>query len=54
VRAAVLFMALTFLGLLAFLTLFVLFSSGPDVLVITALGVVGVIGLGVLGAMGTK
>jgi len=46
--------ALAFIAILAFLTLFVLFSSGPDVLVITSLGVLGVIALGVIGAMGTK
>jgi hypothetical protein len=54
VRAAVLLMALGFIALLAFLTLFVLFSSGPDVLVIVALLVLGVIGCGVLGALGTR
>ena len=31
--------ALAFIALLAFLTLFVLFSSGPDVLVVISLGV---------------
>jgi hypothetical protein len=54
VRTAVLVMALGFLALLAFLTLFVLFSSGPDVLVIVALLVLGVIGCGVIGALGTR
>ncbi len=54
VRTAVLATALAFIAILAFLTLFVLFSSGPDVLVITSLGVLGVIALGVIGAMGTK
>jgi hypothetical protein len=53
VRTAVLVMALGFIALLAFLTLFVLFSSGPDVLVIVALLVLGVIGCGVIGALGT-
>jgi hypothetical protein len=54
VRTAVLVMALGFIALLAFLTLFVLFSSGPDVLVIVALLVLGVIGCGVIGALGTR
>jgi hypothetical protein len=54
VRTAVLVMALGLIALLAFLTLFVLFSRGPDVLVIVALLVLGVIGCGVIGALGTR
>ena len=37
-RTVVLGVALAFIALLAFLTLFVLFSSGPDVLVVISLG----------------
>jgi hypothetical protein len=54
VRTAVLATALAFIALLAFLTLYVLFSSGPDILVITSLGVLAVIALGVIGAMGQR
>ena len=39
--------------MLAFLTLFVLLSNGPDVLVITSLIVLAVIAAGVIGALGT-
>jgi hypothetical protein len=39
---------------LAFLTLFVLFTSGPDVLVLLSLLVLAVLGMGVFGALGEK
>jgi hypothetical protein len=51
-RAAVLVVALGFVVLLAGLTLYVLFSRGPDVLVVLSLLVVGVLAYGVLGAVG--
>jgi hypothetical protein len=37
---------------LAFLTLFVLFTSGPDMLVLISLLVVAILGVGVFGALG--
>ena len=46
-------LGLGFIALLALLTLYVLFSSGPDVLVITSLIVLAVLGLGVAGALAT-
>lgn len=51
-RRGVAIAALVLWGLLAFLTLFVLFTSGPDVLVIISVLVVGLIGVGVFGALG--
>lgn len=50
-RRAVILVALLLWGLLAFMTLFVLFDSGPDPLVIIGLLVVAVLGVGVFGAM---
>jgi hypothetical protein len=52
-RTLVLGLALAFIALLAFLTLFVLFSSGPDVLVIVALAILGLFLVGVIGALAT-
>ena len=52
-RTIVLGVALAFIAVLAFLTLFVLFSSGPDVLVVTSLVILGLFGFGVIGAMAT-
>ena len=52
-RTVILGLALAFLAILAFLTLFVLFTSGPDVLVILSLVVVGLFGSGVIGALST-
>ena len=52
-RSLVLGVALMFVALLAFLTLFVLFSRGPDVLVIVSLVVVGMFAFGVIGALAT-
>ena len=52
-RTAALGLALLFIAMLAFLTLFVLMSEGPDVLTVTSLVVLAVIALGVIGALGT-
>ena len=52
-RRLVLGAALAFLAVLGFLTLFVLFSSGLDVLVAVSLLVLGLIGFGVIGALAT-
>ena len=46
------FLALLLWVVLAFLTLFVLFTSGPSFLVIVSLVVVALIGIGVFGALG--
>ncbi len=45
-------LALLLWSVLAFLTLFVLFTSGPDFLVLVSLVVVALIGVGVFGALG--
>ena len=50
-RTAVLGAALAFTALLAFLTLFVLFESGPDVLVIVSLLVLALFAFGIFGAL---
>jgi hypothetical protein len=52
-RTIALGLVLLFIAMLAFLTLFVLLSNGPDVLVVTSLVVLAVIALGVIGALGT-
>lgn len=52
-RTIVLAAALLFVALLAFLTFYVLFSSGPDVLVVTSLVVLGLFAFGVIGALAT-
>jgi hypothetical protein len=52
-RTVALGLVLLFIAMLAFLTLFVLLSNGPDVLVLTSLVVLAVIALGVIGALGT-
>ena len=52
-RTLILVLALGFIGVLAFLTLFVLFSSGPDVLVVVSLIVLGMFAFGVIGALST-
>ena len=44
--------ALVFVGLLAFGTLYVLFTSGPDVLNVLSLLVVAVLAFGIFGALG--
>jgi hypothetical protein len=53
VRRMVLGTALAFIAVFAFLTLFVLFSSGPDALVVLSLAILGLIALGVIGALST-
>jgi hypothetical protein len=53
VRTVVLVAALGFIAVLAFLTLFVLFSSGPDVLVVLSLVILGLFAFGVIGALAT-
>ena len=52
-RGVILVLALGFIAVLAFLTLFVLFASGPDVLVLCSLVVLGLFAFGVIGAMAT-
>jgi hypothetical protein len=51
-RRAVAFVALLLWGLLAFLTVYVLFTSGPDVLVVISVLVVALLGFGIFGALG--
>jgi hypothetical protein len=53
-RTVILGAALVFIALLAFLTVFVLFSSGPDVLVIASLGVLALFAFGIVGALGSR
>ena len=50
-RTAVLAAALAFTALLAFLTLYVLFQEGPDVLTIGSLIVLALFVFGIFGAM---
>jgi len=50
-RSVVLGLALFFTSVLGFLTLFVLFTSGPDLLVIISLLVLGIFIFGILGAL---
>jgi hypothetical protein len=52
-RTIVLGVALAFISVLAFLTLFVLFSTGPDVLVVISLVTLGLFAFGVIGALAT-
>ena len=52
-RTLILVLALGFIAILGFLTLFVLFSSGPDVLVALSLVVLGLFAFGVIGALST-
>ena len=52
-RTVVLGVALAFIAVLGFLTLFVLFSSGPDVLVVMSLAILGLFAFGVIGALAT-
>jgi hypothetical protein len=52
-RTVVLGVALAFIALLGFLTLFVLFSSGPDVLVVMSFAILGLFAFGVIGALAT-
>jgi hypothetical protein len=53
VRTVVLGTALAFIAVFAFLTLFVLFSSGPDLLVVLSLALLGLFTFGVIGALST-
>jgi hypothetical protein len=53
VRTFILVLALGFIAILGFLTMFVLFSSGPDVLVVVSLIVLGLFAFGVIGALST-
>jgi hypothetical protein len=52
-RTVVLGVALAFIALLGFLTLFVLFSSGPDVLVVMSFMILGLFAFWVIGALAT-
>jgi hypothetical protein len=52
-RTVILVLALGFIAILGFLTLYVLFSSGPDVLVVVSLLVLGLFAFGVIGALST-
>jgi hypothetical protein len=51
-RAAITLVALVFTALLAFLTLYVLFTSGPDLLVLISLAILALFGIGIFGALG--
>ena len=50
-RVAITAVALLFVAFLAFLTLYVLFRSGPDVLVLISLFVLALFGIGIFGAL---
>ena len=52
-RTVVLGLALLLIGVLTFLTLFVLVAQGPDVLVVVSLVVLGLFAVGVIGALAT-
>jgi hypothetical protein len=52
-RTLILVLALGFIAILGFLTLYVLFSSGPDVLVVVSVIVLGLFAFGVIGALST-
>ena len=52
-RTVVLAVSLLFIAVLAFLTLFVLFSSGPDVLILVSLVTLALFAFGVIGALAT-
>ena len=52
-RTLVLVLALGFIAILGFLTMYALFSSGPDLLVIVSLLVLGLFAFGVIGALST-
>jgi hypothetical protein len=51
-RLAITVVALVFTALLAFLTLYVLFTSGPDLLVLISLAILALFGIGIFGALG--
>ena len=50
-RRVILVLALGFIAILGFLTMYVLFSSGPDLLVVVSLLVLGLFAFGVIGAL---
>ena len=52
-RTLILGVALAFIAVLGFLTLFVLFSRGPDVLVVLSFIVLGLFSFGIVGALAT-
>jgi hypothetical protein len=52
-RTIVLGVALVFVAVLLFLTLFVLFWTGPDVLVVVSLVILALFAVGVIGALAT-
>jgi hypothetical protein len=52
-RTVVLWVALAFVAVFAFLTLYVLFRSGPDVLVVLSFVVLAMFAFGVIGALAT-
>jgi hypothetical protein len=52
-RTLILALALMFIAILAFLTLFVLLWKGPDALVVLSLVVLGMFAFGVIGALST-
>lgn len=51
-RRIIVLTALLLWAVLAFLTVYVLFSSGPDVLVMISVLVVALLGVGIFGALG--
>jgi hypothetical protein len=52
-RTIVLGVALLFIAVLAFLTLYVLLWTGPDVLVVVSLVILALLAFGVIGALAT-
>jgi hypothetical protein len=51
VRGAITVAAFAFTALLGFLTLYVLFTSGPDLLVLMSFIVLALFGIGIFGAL---
>jgi hypothetical protein len=51
VRLVITVIAFGFTALLAFLTLYVLFTSGPDLLVLLSLVILALFGIGIFGAL---
>ena len=49
-RTLVFLAAMLLIAVLGFLTIYVLFTSGPDVIVVVSLIIVGLLGFGVFGA----
>ena len=52
-RTAILGLALAFLAIFGFLTMYVIFASGIDLLVVVSLILLGLVGFGVIGALST-